>query len=169
MGPESNSSSTDIQNLPPSPDIRQSLCHTVVAAGFFLINLQNPFSKNAAEDVFHLAVMVVLPLVFFFSWYFFYTRLKAWKKIPVDIRNRITRTPLALKNRAVSHMLMALLAAGLTALGYLGHLFSPPEQTQQLIPNILLAADSLVGILAIAILARTIRDLLTTSRAQANT
>ncbi|MBN2527720.1 MAG: hypothetical protein JXR76_15115 [Deltaproteobacteria bacterium] len=115
----------------------------------------------------YLIIMCAMPVVAVISWYFFVKRVKLWKRIPQDIRNRVTRTPAALKNRAFSHMLMSLLAASLTALGYIGHLIAPLEkQYNRIIEILILSLDALVGVIAIAILARTIRDLLTFFSAQ---
>ena len=146
------------------PDIRLSICHTILAAGFLLLNIQNPYK---VENVLFLVIMLLMPVVAVFSWYFFFKRLKVWKKIPPDLRNRVTRTPGVLKNRAFSHLLMSLLAACLTALGYIGHLISPIESRyNQIVEILILSLDGLIGVTAIAVLSRTIRDLLTFFSAQ---
>lgn len=146
------------------PDIRLSICHTALAGGFLLLNIQNPYKL---ENIMYLIIMSAMPIVAVISWYFFVKRLQVWKKIPPEIRNRITRTPAALKNRAFSHMLMSLLAASLTALGYIGHLISPlQEQYNKVIEIIVLSLDGLIGVVAIAVLARTVRDLFTFFAAQ---
>ena len=157
-------------SLPPSPeqailpDIRLSICHTALAAGFLLLNIQNPYKL---ENVMYMIIMCAMPVVAVFSWYFFVKRLKIWKKIPSELRNRVTRPPTVLKNRAFSHMLMSLLAACLTALGYIGHLISPIEtQYGRFVEVIVLTFDALVGIVSIAVLSRTIRDLVTFFSAQ---
>ena len=115
----------------------------------------------------YLVIMFAMPVVAVFSWYFFFKRLKVWKKIPQEVRNRVTRTPAALKNRAFSHMLMSLLSASLTALGYIGHLISPLQlQYGRFVEVVVLALDGLIGVVAIAVLSRTIRDLFTFFSAQ---
>ena len=155
---------------PPSPeeavlpDIRLSICHTALAAGFLLLNIQNPYKL---ENVMYLIIMCAMPVVAVFSWYFFFKRLKIWKRIPADTRNRVIRSPAALKNRAFSHMLMSLLAASLTALGYIGHLIAPLEQQYgRFVEIVVLSFDALIGVVAIAVLSRTIRDLVAFFSAQ---
>lgn len=141
------------------PDLRQSICHTALAAGFLLLNIQNPYKL---ENLMYLVIMCAMPVVAVISWVFFSKRLKVWKKFPAETRNRITRTPVALKNRAFSHMLMSLLAAGLTALGYIGHLISPLHSHYNMtIEIIILTIDAIIGVIAIAVLTRTVRDLVT--------
>ncbi|MBN2719403.1 MAG: hypothetical protein JXX14_26365 [Deltaproteobacteria bacterium] len=109
----------------------------------------------------YLIIMCAMPFVAAFSWYVFFKRLKIWKRIPSEIRSRIIRPPAVLKNRAFSHMLMSLLSACLTALGYIGQLISPMEkQYGRFLEFTVLTFDALIGIISIAVLTRTIRDLL---------
>lgn len=146
------------------PDLRGSLCHTIMAAGFFLINVQNPYRRHFIEDKLELFVMMAIPIAIGFSWYNFYKRFSQWRKTPLEVRNRLTRSPESLRNRAVSHLLMALLAAGLTALGYIGHIVEHAEVNPGMADNVFLGLDALVGIIAIATVSRTIRDLMATFR-----
>lgn len=148
------------------PDIRQSICHTSLAAGFILLNIQNPYKERLFESIIYLLIMSAMPVVAFISWTFFFKRLKMWKRFPVETRNRITRTPVALKNRAFSHLLMSLLSACLTALGYIGHLISPlHSHYNQFIEYIVLSFDALIGTIAIAVLSSTVRDFISYFRA----
>jgi hypothetical protein len=142
------------------PDLRQSICHTLVAAGFILANLQNPVEAKAEGPGFHLVFMLILAVAVVFSWLFFYRRFSDWKKIPSDIRSRATQSPAALKNRAVSHLLMALLAFGLTALGYIGKFSSLDNPTVlAVIGNGYLLIDIIVAVFSLTILVQTLRDL----------
>ena len=146
--------------VPPPPDLRQSICHTLMASGFVLLVIQNPFSVGSLEDTFHTWTILALLLVVMFSWYFFSRRLRTWKKVPSSVRARATRRPRDLKQRAISHLLMSLLALTLTALGYLASLAVPPSQNETIVNYIIVGTSGLVGVLSVATFTRTIRDLL---------
>jgi len=161
-GPETT---TCDANLPAIPDLRQSICHTLMAAGFVILNLQNPFVSGGLERSFHTWMMVALAVAVVFSWYFFYRRLRAWRSVPQEVRARVTRRPRDLRQRAVSHLLMSLLAMMLTALGYLGRLAIFTEEDGALLDRLILAFGGVVGVLAVAIFARTVRDIMATRRA----
>lgn len=153
------------QSLPAIPDLRQSMCHTLMAAGFVLLNLQNPSVVGGLEGTFHFWMMFALGVVVILSWYFFTRRFRAWRAVPSEIRARVTRPPRDLKNRAVSHLLMSLLAVMLTALGYLGQLAVSPDGGRDLMGNLLLGAGAIVGVAAVAIFVRTVRDIIASRRA----
>ena len=142
------------------PDIRQSLAHTILAFGFVLINVQNPFKEHIFDNWMNAVVLISMPIAAIISWVLFAKRLKVWKNLPQDIRSRITKTPELLKNRAVTHMLISLLAAGLAAIGYIGHLVSPLQNHfGDGLTNAILSADAVVGVISISILSSTVRDL----------
>ncbi len=151
--------------MPAIPDLRQSMCHSLMAAGFITLNLQNPFVVSGLEDTFHTWMMVALAIVVVLSWYFFARRLRAWRAVPSEMRARVTRRPRDLRQRAISHLLMSLLAIMLTALGYLGTLAVPHEGERTLMDTLLLCAGGVVGVLAVAILAGTVRDIIAAQKA----
>ncbi len=146
--------------IPPPPDLRQSICHTLMASGFVLLVIQNPFSVGNLEGTFHTWIILALLFVVMLSWYFFSRRLRTWKKVPSSVRARATRPPRDLKQRAISHLLMSLLALALTALGYLASLAVPSSQNETVVNYIIVGTSGLVGVLSVAIFTRTVRDLL---------
>ena len=146
--------------VPPPPDLRQSICHTLMASGFVLLVIQNPFSVGTLEGTFHTWIMLALLFVVMLSWYFFSRRLRTWKKVPSSVRARATRRPRDLRQRAISHLLMSLLALTLTALGYLASLAVPSSQNETIASYIVVGMSGLVGVLSVATFTRTIRDLL---------
>ncbi len=146
--------------IPPPPDLRQSICHTLMASGFVLLVVQNPFSVSNLEGTFHTWIVLALLLVVLLSWYFFSRRLSTWKKVPLSVRARATRRPRDLRQRAISHLLMSLLALTLTALGYLASLAVPSSQDETMMQYVIVGTSGLVGVLSVAIFARTVRDLL---------
>ena len=150
------------------PDIRQSICHTLIAVAFGLIHVQNPVKEALRNNILSLVVLAALPIAVGISWQFFIRRLSAWKALPQETRSRLTRTPGSLRTRAISHLLMALLAAALTAIRYIGHLVSPLESSYGVVGAwIILAADALVGVLSVAVAASSVRDLISYLRAMA--
>jgi len=152
--------SRDDKPLPLIPDLRQSMCHTLMAAGFVLLNLLNPTVVSDPRGSFHQWMMLALAIVVVLSWYFFSRRLRAWRAVPAEIRARVTRRPRDLKQRAVSHLLMSLLAIGLTSLGTLVHLITSGEEAKSAAEVVLLGLGALVGVAAVAIFAGTVRDII---------
>ena len=154
----------DAADLPPTPDIRQSVCHTLMAAAFMLLNLLNPIDARDMESTLHSWTVIALVFVVVVSWIFFTKRLKAWRAVPPEIRARVTRRPQDLKQRAVSHLIMSLLAVLLTAFALYAGLEVPVERFSEAANNALLVAVSAVGVLAMAVLARTVRELISVRR-----
>jgi|GEM_PF-4571813 len=141
------------------PDLRASICHTSMAAGFLLINLQNPYRVPLHETKVELLVMMSLPVIVFLSWSMFVRRFRNWQRLTTEQQQRITRTPKSLLNRAVTHLLMALLATGLTLLGYVGHVVGAALHEPGPYETTLLVADVLVAIVAITAAFRAITDI----------
>ncbi len=131
-----------------------------MASGFVLLVIQNPFFVGNLEGTFHTWIILALLFVVMLSWYFFSRRLRTWKKVPSSVRARATRPPRDLKQRAISHLLMSLLALALTALGYLASLAVPSSQNETVVNYIIVGTSGLVGVLSVAIFTRTVRDLL---------
>ncbi|MBN2802272.1 MAG: hypothetical protein JXR91_04170 [Deltaproteobacteria bacterium] len=160
---------TNTKNLPlknPSeyvviPDIRQSMAHTALAFGFVLINLQNPYKDQLLDNWINAVVFFAMPIAAIISWVLFFIRLGVWKKIPLNTRAVITKTPETLKNRAISHLLISLLASGLTAIGYIGHLISPVYNHFNVVTGkIIIYSDIFAGIVSIAIISSSVRDII---------
>lgn len=151
--------------LPPRPDVRQSMCHTLLAAGFCLLAVLNPFDTGGAEGAFHRWMMIALGVAVAISWYVLSRRWTRWKAVPAELRSAVRRTPAELRQRAIGHLMMALLALLLTAFSFLGRATGPAAGNYALWELLLLGAGGVVAIAAVAVLVRTLRDLLGLRRA----
>ena len=151
--------------VPPRPDLRQSLCHTLLAAGFSLLAVLNPFDTGGTEGTFHTWMMIALGLAVLASWYVFSRRWIKWKILPAEVRDAVRRTAAELRQRAISHLMMALLALLLTAFSFLGRATGPAAGNYSGGELLLLGLGGVVAIAAVAVLVRTLRDLLTLRRA----
>ena len=160
-GMHNENKTVDTNNLPSPPDIRQSVCHTLMAAGFVFLNLLNPINSEESQSALHSWTITALVFVVFISWIFFTRRLRAWRAVPTEIRMRVTRRPQDLKQRAVSHLIMSLLAVLLTAFALYAGIEVPTDRFSETVNNTLLVTVSAVGVLAMAVLARTVRELIT--------
>ncbi len=148
------------QELLPRPDLRQSLCHTMLASAFVLLGVFNPFARGT-EAVFHSWMMVVLAVVVALSWVHLAHRLERWRGMPPELRERSARSAEELRQRAVSHLLMGLLALLLTGFSLVGTLKREQlglerAEGREWLPWV----AALVGAGSLAILAAAARDLL---------
>lgn len=153
--------SIEERDIPSPPDLRQSLCHTLMALGFFMLNKLGPYAPGKSESQFHYWIVLALGVVVVLSWYFFVKRLKAWRQVPSELKARFTRQPSELKQRAISHLLMSLLALTLTALAFLPYTFYADFESLKLKDFFIISAGAFVGIISVAVLSRTVRDLIT--------
>lgn len=151
--------------VPPQPDLRQSFSHTLLAAAFILLGVTNPFSPRGTEAAFHSWMMVALAVVVAMSWSFLVCRWMRWRRLPAVIRARVVRSPEDLRQRAVSHLLLALLALLLSGFALLGRLEVLDEDGPSAGERILLILGGIVGVGAVAVATRCIRDLLALHRA----
>jgi hypothetical protein len=152
-------------HIPPRPDLRQSMCHTLLALGFVLLGLLNPFVIGSTEATFHTWMMVALGVAVLFSWYVFVRRWMRWSAVPRQLREAALRSATEIKQRAVSHLMMALLALLLTVFSFLGLMAVPGEGETAIVDKLLLLAGGIAAVAAVAILARTLRDLIAVRRA----
>ena len=74
------------KDLPIRPDLRQALCHTLLAAAFVLVGILNPFAAGAVETRFHGWMMVVLVLAVVLSWWVMIRRWRKWIGLPPQVR-----------------------------------------------------------------------------------
>jgi hypothetical protein len=151
--------------IPPRPDLRQSLCHTLLAAGFSLLAVLNPFDTGGAEGAFHSWMMVALGVAVVASWYVLSRRWIKWRSVPAELRAAVQRAPAELRQRAISHLMMALLALLLTAFSFLGRASGPAAGNYTTGELLLFGVGAVVAIAAVAVLVRTLRDLLNLRRA----
>ena len=152
------------RDMPNPPDLRQSLCHTVMAMGFFMLYKLNPATHGDTETAFYFWLVLAVAFVALFSWYSFGRRLKAWRRVPSSIRSRFIRRPADLKQRAVTHLLISLLALTLTALAFSPYALHSDLEGLAVTDIILMICGAIVGIVSVAILSRTVRDLLAVRR-----
>jgi len=150
--------------IPPRPDLRQSLCHTLIVVGFILLGTLNRFVIKDAAPSFHLWMMVALGAFLVASWYVFVRRWLRWSTVPQEIRAVAVRPAAELKQRAVSHLMMALLALMLTGFSFLGVVALPNDGESLVVDKFLLATGGVAAVAAVAILTRTLRDLLALRR-----
>lgn len=147
-------------DLPPRPDLRQSLCHTLLASAFVLLGVFNPFARGT-EAAFHSWMMLVLAAVVALSWFYLALRWRRWIRVPPELRERSVRSAEELRQRAVSHLLMGLLALLLTGFSLVGTLKSEQLGVERAggrgwLPWV----AALVGLGSLAVLAAAARDLL---------
>jgi predicted membrane protein len=153
--------------VPPQPDLRQSFSHTLLAAAFILLGVTNPFAPRGVEAAFHSWMMWALVVVVTFSWSFLVRRWLRWRRLPAPLRARVVRSPEDLRQRAVSHVLMALLSLLLSGFALLGRLEVLGDDGPSAGERLLLGAGGVVGIGAVAVVARCVRDLLALRRSAA--
>jgi hypothetical protein len=146
--------------IPAQPDLRQSFSHTLLAAAFILLGVTNPFSPRGAEARFHSWMMWALAVVVALSWSFLVRRWLRWRRLPAEIRARIVRPVEDLRQRAVSHALMALLALLLSGFALLGRLEVLGEADPTAGERLVLCFGGLIGVGAVAVAARCARDFL---------
>ena len=144
--------------LPPFPDLRQTLCHTLLAAAFALLWVFNPISGKSVEHKLPLWVMVFIVGFAISSWVVVLRARSAWLRAPSHLRLAQSQTAALDKNRAQSHGLMAALSLLLTGFAFLAGAFIP-EITEGVLNRILFGAAVLVATLSAAVLTRAVRDL----------
>ncbi len=150
--------------VPPQPDLRQSFSHTLLAAAFILLGVTNPFARQGTEASFHTWMMAALAVVVALSWSFLVRRWLQWRRLPEGIRARVVRSLEDLRQRAVSHVLMALLALLLSGFALLGRLEVLGDGAPSASERLLLGFGGLVGVGAVAVAARCARDFLALGR-----
>jgi hypothetical protein len=150
--------------IPPRPDLRQSLCHTLLAVGFILLGTLKRFVVEEGETSFHWWMMVALGAFLVLSWYVFARRLIRWNAVPKEIREIAVRSAAELKQRAISHLMMALLALLLTGFSFLGLIAMSSDGSIGAIDKFLMGAGGVAAVAAVAILTRTLRDLMALRR-----
>ena len=151
-------------HIPPRPDLRQSLCHTLLVVGFVLLGTLKRFVIEDSETTFHWWMMVALGAFLVFSWYVFARRLIRWNAVPKPIREIAVRPAAELKQRAISHLMRALLALLLTGFSFLGLMAMSEEGGTGALDKFLMATGGIAAVAAVAILTRTLRDLLVLRR-----
>jgi hypothetical protein len=153
-------------HIPPRPDLRQSLCHTLLAVGFIVLGLLNPVVVESTEASFHTWMMVALGVAVVLSWYVFVRRWLRWSTMPREIRAVAVRSVAEIKQRAISHLMMALLALLLTGFSFLGLVAVPDQEGLRWIDVLLMTVGGVTAVGAVAILSRTLRDLIALNRAK---
>lgn len=150
--------------IPPRPDLRQSLCHTLLAVGFILLGTLNPFVVGTTEASFHSWMMVALGVAVILSWYVFARRWMRWTTVPKEIRAVAVRPVVEIRQRAVSHLMMSLLALLLTGFSFLGLIAVPGDDPAGALDKLMMGAGGIAAVAAVAILTRTLRDLIALKR-----
>jgi hypothetical protein len=153
--------------LPLRPDLRQSLCHTLLAASFVLVGVLNPFTSGDAEARFHMWMMAVLVAAVIVSWWVMIRRWLKWIILPEEIRtvqNHGARFDLG---RAGSHALMSALALLLTLFAFLGRAVIPDGE-EDLFDEILFCMATAIALVSTAVLSGSIRDLFFQARHSKN-
>ncbi len=152
------------RDMPNPPDLRQSLCHTLLAMGFFMLYKLGPSAGGDSDTSFYLGIVLALVFVALFSWYSFGRRLKTWRRVPSSVRSRFTRRPTELKQRAITHLLISLLALTLTALAFSPYALRSDFEGLSAMDITMIICGAIIGIVSVAILSRTVRDLLAVRR-----
>jgi len=153
-----NGAGLEIQ-VPPRPDVRASLCHTLLASGFILLGVQNPFAEGGSGPAFHSWMMGALAVVVAHSWWMVARRLLSWRALPEEIRARASRGPADVRQRALNHLTMALLALLLTAFSFLGRIAAPEVRYDEVADTALLSVGIVTAACAVAAIASAFRDL----------
>jgi len=146
-------------DFPLLPDLRQSLCHTLLAAAFVLVGMLNPFAGDDTEAGFHWWMMVVLAVSAVISWGYVLSRWRAWRGTPGQVKVAQILEARQNKDRARSHALMAALAMMLTVFAFLGRAVMP-DMHKSLLSEILFYTAAVVAVLSTTVLSGAIRDLL---------
>ncbi len=147
------------EEFPLLPDLRQSLCHTLLAAAFVLVGMLNPFAGDGTEASFHWWMMVVLAISVVMSWGYVLSRRRAWRGTPGQVKAAQILEARQNKDRARSHALMAALSMMLTVFAFLGRAVIP-DMHQSLLSEILFCTAAAVAVLSTTVLCSAIRDLL---------
>lgn len=150
--------------IPPRPDLRQSLCHTLLAVGFILLGSLNPFVVESTEASFHSWMMLALGIAVIFSWYVFARRWMRWSAVPKEIRAVAVRPAVEIRQRAISHLMMSLLALLLTGFSFLGLIAVPHQGQAAMLDKLMMGTGGVAAVAAVAILTRTLRDLIAIRR-----
>jgi hypothetical protein len=150
--------------IPPRPDLRQSLCHTLLVVGFVLLGTLRRFVIEDSETGFHWWMVAALAAFLVFSWYVFARRMVRWKAVPKAIREIAIRPAAELKQRAISHLMMALLALLLTGFSFLGLMAMSDDSESGTLDKFLMVAGGVAAVASVAILTRTLRDLMALKR-----
>ncbi|MCP4679285.1 MAG: hypothetical protein GY854_28115 [Deltaproteobacteria bacterium] len=145
--------------FPILPDLRQSLCHTLLAAAFVLVGMLNPFADGGTEASFHWWMMVVLAISAVMSWSYVFSRWRAWRGTPKEIKAAQILGARQDRDRARSHALMAALSLMLTMFAFLGRA-AIPDMHKSLLHEILFYTAAFVSVLSTTVLSRAVRDLL---------
>lgn len=145
------------------PDLRQTLCHTLLAAAFALLWVFNPLGGKSREQLLPLWVMVFIVGFAATSWVVVLRSRSAWLKAPSHLRKRQAQAAALDKNRAQSHGLMSALSLLLTGFAFLAGAFIP-EVTEGLFNRILFGCALVVAMLSAAVLTRAVRDLIVQRR-----
>jgi len=153
-----------VVEVPPPPDLRQSFSHTLLAAAFILLGVTNPFSPRGTEAAFHSWMMLALAAVVVMSWSFLARRWLRWRRLPAAVRARVVRPLDDLRQRARSHLLMALLALLLSGFALLGRLELLDDRGPSAGERLLLVIGGIVGVGAVAVAARCVRDVIALRR-----
>ena len=122
------------------------------------------FVVDDDETSFHWWMMVALGAFLVLSWYVFVRRLLRWNAVPKEIREVAIRSAAELKQRAISHLMMALLALLLTGFAFLGLIAMSRDGEIGSIDKLLMGAGGVAAVAAVAILTRTLRDLMALRR-----
>jgi Na+/pantothenate symporter len=153
------SDSNDPKTLPARPDLRQSICHTLLAAAFILVGILNPFSNKGVEASFHAWMMLALIVVVVFSWYFLVRSWLRWRTVPQKIQAIQIQKVNRKRGRARSHALMSSLSILLASFAFLGRA-AIPEGEATLIDEALFYTGAVIVIAGTAVLAQALRNLI---------
>jgi len=161
--PSSANDSNDSQTLPVMPDLRQSICHTLLAAAFILVGVLNPFAGQGVQASFHAWMMVALLLVVALSWYFLFRAWNRWRNASDKVRAIQVLKVNRKRGRARSHALMSALSILLASFAFLGRA-TVPEGEATLLDEALFVTGALIVIGGTAVLAQSLRNLIAIHR-----
>ncbi len=149
-------------DVPPRPDLRQSLCHTLLASAFVLLGVLNPFA-GGTEAQFHWWMMVILVIAVAASWSYVTRRWLAWRELPQEIKVVQARAARYDSERAKSHLLMSALALLLTGFAFLGRAVIP-DMSESLFLEALFYTAAFIALVSTTVFSRAVRDLFTQCR-----
>ena len=145
------------QDIPIRPDLRQSLCHTLLAAAFVIVGIVNPFAGGSIETELHGWMMVVLLIVVVLSWLVMVRRWRRWVGLPEQIKLVQNEGARLDRSRAKSHALMSALALMLTVFAFIGRAVIP-HVSGSLTDELLFYTSVAVAVVSTVVLTRSIRD-----------
>ena len=143
---------------PISPDLRQALCHTLLAVAFILLGVKNPFALGDGPVQFRSWMIVLMGGVVAISWGFVMARWFSWHRLPDDKRAQgaVERT----RGRALNHAMISALALMLTVFSFLGLILGIDEGNN----DSLLHFGMGVAAICLIVLGVSVRDVLSLSK-----